>query len=84
MLGKDVHDGRLFVREVPPGQAAALAGLRDGDEILAIDGEPVSEMTPKEVHLKLEGRVGSKVVLLVTRGGATRKFEVERTPLQAP
>src|SRR5436305_14558772 len=28
VLGKNVHTGRLFVREVPPGMAAAVSGLR--------------------------------------------------------
>ncbi len=82
ILGKDVHTGRLYVREVPPGLAAALAGVRDGDEVLAIDGNPVADMPPGEVHTRLEGSVGSKVTLLVLRDGLTRKFEVVRTPLQ--
>ncbi len=82
ILGKDVHSGRLYVREVPPGLAAALAGVRDGDEILAIDGTPVADMPPGEVHVRLEGSVGSKVTLLVLRDGLTRKVEVTRTPLQ--
>jgi carboxyl-terminal processing protease len=82
ILGKDVHSGRLYVREVPPGLAAALAGVRDGDEVLAIDGTPVADMPPGEVHVRLEGSVGSKVTLLVLRDGLTRKFEVVRTPLQ--
>jgi C-terminal processing protease CtpA/Prc len=81
VLGKDVHTGRLFVREVPPGMAAALAGLRDGDEIVAIDGEPVGDMPPLEVHKRLEGSVGSKVVLLIARDGVTQKVEVVRTAL---
>jgi carboxyl-terminal processing protease len=84
VLGKDVHTGRLYVREVPPAMAAALAGIRDGDEVIAIDGEPVIEMTPGEVHRRLEGKVGSKVTLLVVREGLTRKMEVERTPLLDP
>ena len=81
ILGKDVHDGRLYVREVPPGMAAALAGIRDGDEVIAIDGEPVGDMTPEMVHRRLEGPLGSKVVLLVVRAGETKRVEVVRAPL---
>ncbi len=84
LLGKDVHTGRLYVREVPPGMAAALAGIRDGDEVIAIDGEPVGDMPPGEVHRRLEGKVGSKVTLLVVRAGITKKMVVERTPLVDP
>jgi S1-C subfamily serine protease len=81
LLGKDVHTGRLYVREVPPGMAAALAGIRDGDEVIAIDGEPVGDMPPGEVHRRLEGTIGSKVTLLVVRNGVTKRMVVERTPL---
>ena len=84
VLGKDVHNGRLYVREVPPGLAAAVAGFRDGDEVIAIDGEPVGEMPPGEVHRRLEGKVGSKVTLLVVRDGVTHRMVVERTPLVEP
>jgi carboxyl-terminal processing protease len=84
MLGKDVHSGRLFVREVPPGMAAAAAGIRDGDEVIAVDGVPVGEMSPAEVHQRLEGEVGSKVLLLVVRNGETRKVEIVRGPLLRP
>src|SRR5580704_4908461 len=73
ILGKDVHDGRLYVREVPPGLSAAVAGIRDGDEVIAIDGVPVGDMSPAEVHKRLEGDVGTKVVLLLVRGGETKR-----------
>jgi membrane-associated protease RseP (regulator of RpoE activity) len=84
MLGKDVHTGRLFVREVPPGMAAAAAGVREGDEVIAIDGVPVADLSPGDVHQRLEGTVGSTVVLLVVRDGETRKVDVIRRPLEKP
>jgi C-terminal processing protease CtpA/Prc len=81
MLGKDDHNGRLFVREVPPGMAAASAGLRDGDEVISIDDVPVGDMSPGEVHQRLEGKVGTKVVLAISRDGTTQRIEVIRGPL---
>jgi C-terminal processing protease CtpA/Prc len=84
MLGKDVHTGRLFVREVPPGMAAAEAGVRDGDEVIAIDGTPVDGMAPLDVHQRLEGAVGTRVVLSVVRNGETKKVEIVRGPLAKP
>jgi carboxyl-terminal processing protease len=81
MLGKDDHSGRLFVREVPPGMAAASAGVRDGDEIVSIDGVPVGQMSAQEVHERLEGKVGTKVVLFIVRDGTTERIEVLRGPL---
>ncbi len=81
MLGKDNHTGKLFVREVPPAMAAAKAGLRDGDEVIAIDTIPVGEMSPQEVHQRLSGKVGTKVVLLIVRDGTMERIEVVREPL---
>lgn len=34
---------RPQIRKVEPGKPAALAGLRTGDEILAVDGRPITE-----------------------------------------
>jgi C-terminal processing protease CtpA/Prc len=83
-LGKDNKTGQLFVREVPPGMAAAYAGLRDDDEVIAIDGAPVADMSPAEVHRRLSGAAGTKVVLLIVRHGETRKIEVVRARLEHP
>ena len=62
--------------------AAAHAGLRVDDEILAIDGKPVKPMTPEDVHRALLGKVGSIVTLNVRRqDGAVLDVRVERGPL---
>jgi C-terminal processing protease CtpA/Prc len=84
MLGKDNQTGQLFVREVPPGMGAAVAGVREGDEVIAIDGAPVDAMSPTEVHQRLEGGVGTNVVLRVVRGGVTYKITIVRGPLATP
>ena len=63
---------------------AAYAGLREGDEIVAIDGAPARDLSPQQVHAKLTGRVGTKVTLLVVRDGITRTIVVERGPLAGP
>jgi len=74
----------VFVREAPPDMGAAKAGVRVDDEIVAIDGTKVADMTPTEVHDKLAGDVGTKVTLTVRHGGETRDVVVERGPLLAP
>lgn len=87
MLGKNHDTGRVYVREVPSDMPAARAGLRPGDEIVAIDGKPVLAMSPDEVHRALAGAVGSKVKLSVHRekaDGGDVEIEVERGPLKAP
>jgi carboxyl-terminal processing protease len=82
VLGKNNHDGRLYVREAPADMGAAKAGVQPGDEVTAIDGHPVSALSPDEVHKALAGSVGSKVKLTVARNGQTLSFEIERGPLR--
>ena len=66
-LGLPKDQGEL-VRSVVPGQAAARAGLRQGDVILGVNGRPV---TPDETvsFLIANTTVGARVPLEVIRGG---------------
>lgn len=41
----------VFVDAVDPGSAAARAGLRRGDQVLAVDGRHIFGRTRDEVHL---------------------------------
>lgn len=76
-------DGRLFVRGVPAGQGADRAGLEVEDEIVAIDGRSVKEMSQDEVRRAVRGDVGSKLTLTVERAGQRRDVVVERSPILA-
>ena len=82
VLGKGKIDGRVFVRDAPPDMAAAKAGVRIGDELVAVDGTPVVAMSPADMHRVLAGPVGSKVKLTVDRGGEKLELTVERGPLR--
>lgn len=82
VLGKSRSDGRLYVRDAPPGMSAARAGIDVGDEIVAIDGQDVRGMSIDEVHAVLRGKIGTKVVLTIDRSGARREITVERGPLR--
>lgn len=60
------------------GRSPALAaGLRAGDEVLEVNGEPVS--TNQELIEVTRDSVGEEMTLLVERGG--RRFTVEVTPV---
>lgn len=76
-------DGRVFVREIPPGQGADKAGLELDDEIVAIDGKPVQSLTLDEVRTALRGDVGTTMTLTVERYGKRRDVKVERSSLAA-
>ena len=74
------RDGRLFLREVPKDLAAHRAGLREGDEILLVDGRDVRTMTSKQLHETLSGDVGAKVKVTAVRGHQVVRATVSRTP----
>ncbi|HVW30075.1 MAG TPA: PDZ domain-containing protein [Polyangiaceae bacterium] len=73
-------DGRLFVRETPPGLAAARHGVEAGDEILLIDGKDVRQMGERELYRSLSGDVGTTVKLTLVRGDAVIRVTLARTP----
>lgn len=82
ILGKDNRTGRVYVREVPPGLGAARAGVEEGDELTAIEGKPVAQMTPDEVRGALRGKVGTFVTVTIVHRGESRTVRVERSPFQ--
>jgi C-terminal processing protease CtpA/Prc len=74
------NDGRLFIREVPPGLAAAQAGLQPGDEITLINGHDPRAYDEKGLHQLLAGEVGDPVKLTVLRGNQVLHVTLKRTP----
>lgn len=63
-------DGGVQIMNVISDGPGYRAGLQAGDEILAVDGKPVSEISPGEVALKIRGQVGTNVELLIHREGS--------------
>ncbi len=63
-------NGGVQVMSVIPDSPGQKAGLMAGDEILAVDGQPVEEISPAEVALKIRGEIGTPVELLIHREGA--------------
>ncbi len=82
VLGKQAEDGRLYIRQAPPGMAAWTAGLEPDDEVVAIDGRDVKAMTLDDVRAALRGPVDSTVVLTIRRGGVVRDVKVKRGPFK--
>jgi len=72
------EDVSARVGYVAPGSAAAVAGVRPGDRILAVDGEKVR--TDKEVDEAFIGRFERPVPLTLERDG--KQMIVEVTPLK--
>ncbi|MEG3192988.1 S41 family peptidase [Lysobacter sp. D1-1-M9] len=68
-------DGVLRVIAPIDDTPAARAGLRSGDLIIAIDGEPVS-VEGGDTSAPLRGPPGTEVVLTITREGRDDSFDV--------
>ena len=61
-------EGRLLVASVATGSPAENAGIAKGDELLALDGQPVKE--PVDVFFRVSGkRDGDTTQVTVRRGG---------------
>ena len=63
------------IMENSPGQKA---GLQEGDEILAVDGVPVTQMAFDEVAAHVRGQAGTDVVLTIMRDNTNQDITITR------
>jgi serine protease Do len=68
--------GPARVTEVNPGSPAAMAGLKAGDVIIAVENRPVSQDIDFFVEM-MEKKPGQDVTLTVLRDGKRHKFVVQ-------
>ena len=59
------------VAEVTENSPASSGGLRPGDEILAINGEPVSPVLTEQLPTRIAGSDGEPMTIQIRRGGET-------------
>lgn len=72
-------DNKVTVISVLPDTPGEKAGIKAGDEIVAVDGTPVTDYQPEEVALHIRGDVGTKVTLTIHREGEEDKdYELTR------
>jgi carboxyl-terminal processing protease len=69
----------LTISEPMPGSPAEKAGLKPGDQIIAIDGEDMTGILPELARRKVIGAKGTTVVLTILRDGEEQPFDVEVT-----
>jgi carboxyl-terminal processing protease len=60
-------DKKILIRAVQDGSPSAKAGVQPGDQILAIDGESMTDRTLGDVVSRLRGAIGAPVTLTVLR-----------------
>jgi regulator of sigma E protease len=75
----DFDHARTLVRVLPDG-AVAAAGLRDGDEILALDGEPVRDYPDLQERARTAHGTGRHRITFRSPGAEARTLEVDPRP----
>ena len=71
-----VVEGKIVLAPMA-GRPAEIAGIKAGDLLLEVDGQPVGERSLQEVVDQVRGPAGSKVKLLVDRPGEEERLEFD-------
>ncbi|WP_413242892.1 DegQ family serine endoprotease [Pseudidiomarina sp.] len=79
-LELDVNQG-AFIAEVIPEGAAAEAGLKSGDVIVAVDGRPIRTFADLGARVSTIG-AGKEIKLTVLRDGKERNFKVTLSEME--
>jgi S1-C subfamily serine protease len=72
---------RVEVWRVTPGSPADAAGVKKGDEILSVGDQDVASTSFRRLDALMEGPVGSKVKVAISRNGVVMRFDLERVYL---
>lgn len=73
------RDSKVTIVAVLEGTPGEAAGLKANDEIIAVDGTPVTEYQPEEVSMHIRGAAGSDVTLTIHRDGEeNRDYTIRR------
>ncbi len=75
LMGVDPRSGLPMVAGVGVGSPAEKSGLKDGDLLVRVDGEPLAGVPIQEVADCIRGFTAAKAVLTVIRKGQTRPFD---------
>jgi carboxyl-terminal processing protease len=65
----------VTITELYQGQAADLAGLKPGDQIIAVDGMDAKDKDPEALNNLLRGFPGTSVELTIRRPGQAEDFK---------
>ncbi len=87
-IGAYVDTTKDYLTVVSPiaGSPAEKAGLRSGDQIIAIDGQDMTGVNPELVRQKVLGPAGSTIHLTIRREGVDQplEFDIVRAKIVIP
>jgi carboxyl-terminal processing protease len=76
--------GEVEIANVMEGTPAEVAGIREGDVFVSVNGEDVTGMTYLEIVSRVRGPAGSTVELVMRRGEELIEFSIERARIEIP
>src|SRR5439155_12330588 len=68
-IGARLSSNPLVIDYVFPGSPAEAAGVRAGDQIISIDGQPAGDMKAEDAVPLVRGQAGTTVTLGIRRPG---------------
>jgi len=74
-MGLEDSQGAL-IAQVAPDSAAAEAGLKEGDVVVTVDGEPVEDASGLAKNIGLR-KIGDEVTLKIVRDGETMTLDAQ-------
>ncbi len=77
VMGMD-DDKNIHIIAVLDDSPGKKAGLLEGDQIIAVDGTPVTEMAFDEVAAHVRGEVGTNVVITIIRDKVQQDVSITR------
>ncbi|MEM7430430.1 MAG: S41 family peptidase [Pseudomonadota bacterium] len=85
-VGVELSEDDGLVRVITPiaGSPAARAGIRAGDQIIAIDGLVVEADNLQETLGRMRGRRGSQITITVLRDEEPVEYDVRRELIRVP
>lgn len=78
------EDAFLIIEKPQKSSPAFKAGLQQNDEIIAVNQQPTTGLTLKELVEKVRGKVGSKVTLQIKRNEQIFDVTIVRTKIHVP
>ena len=74
----------IRVTKVTNGSPAQEVGIHADDVVIAVEGQPIANMTLAQITPLIKGEAGTKVKLTVLRDGQELEMTVERRKIQTP